>query len=87
MSEPSAPAVSPADIEARQDDLLRQLDELENRIARVLAEYSAYGKSPVRPVTGGGPVSRQSVAAETRATALPLSAAVVPTVGAATALG
>jgi tetrahydromethanopterin S-methyltransferase subunit G len=28
------------DIEARQDELLRQLDELERRIEQVLAEYA-----------------------------------------------
>ncbi len=41
MPDYSATAALISDIEARQDDLLRQLDELEKRIAAVLAEYAA----------------------------------------------
>ena len=86
MSDLSAPAVSPADIEARQDDLLRQLDALEKRIARVLADYAASGQSPPRPKTssGAGAISQPLAAAETPGVALPFSAVAVTTVAAAT---
>jgi hypothetical protein len=88
MSESSATTASPADIEARQDDLLRQLDELEKRIARVLSEYAASGQSPARPATSPslGGVLQPSVAAKTPGVVLPFSAAAVPT-AAATAAG
>ncbi len=46
------------DIEARQDEVLRQLDELERRIEQVLAEYAPLAAKagsqmvlPTRPVT------------------------------------
>jgi len=85
MSDLSAPAVSPADIEARQDDMLRQLDALEKRIARVLADYAASGQSPARPATGSGAgaISQPLAAAETPGMALPFSAGAVPTAAAA----
>jgi hypothetical protein len=41
MSDYSVTHALLTDIEARQDDLLRQLDELEKKIARVLADYAA----------------------------------------------
>ena len=80
MSESSATSVSPAEIEARQDDLLRQLDELEKRIARVLADYAAYGQSPALRATNpsAGEIAQPPLAAKTPGVALPLSAAVVP---------
>jgi len=40
----NSPTLSPLiDIDRRQDDVLQQLDELERRIARVLAEYAPAG--------------------------------------------
>jgi hypothetical protein len=33
------------ELEARQDDLLRQLDELERRIAAVVADYSGHAQT------------------------------------------
>jgi hypothetical protein len=41
MSEQPAKTTLLAEIESRQDELLRQLDELEKKIARVLADYAA----------------------------------------------
>ncbi|HEX4142276.1 MAG TPA: hypothetical protein VHY91_01890 [Pirellulales bacterium] len=86
MTELSAPAPSPADIEARQDDLLRQLDALEKRIAQVLAEYAASVQSPAKPAASLGlsASSQPPVDAKAPPMALPFP---VPTVAAATVLG
>jgi hypothetical protein len=62
------------DIEARQDEVLRQLTELDERIERVLADCSAFcrtGQCPVKqlqtlplvPVTEQSPVALPSVVA------------------------
>ena len=37
------------DIEARQDDVLRQLEELERRLDQILAEYSPAPSSSAQP--------------------------------------
>jgi hypothetical protein len=93
MSEFSAttglPAPSPADIEARQDDLLRELDVLEKRIGQVLSDYAASVKSPARPATGPriDGISQPLVAAETPRLGLPLSAGAVPSTVSVTLVG
>ncbi len=69
----SATAASLADIEARQDDLLRQLDALEKRIDRVLADYAAtVSQSPVARARGGSQPRRHesSLATATLAASL-----------------
>jgi hypothetical protein len=81
MSEIPATGVSPSEIEARQDDLLRQLDVLEKRIDRVLADYAGYVKSaaatsPHLPGTAQ-PVTGPDAADMT----LPFSAAAAPVAG------
>ena len=83
MSELSATGTSPADIESRQDDLLRQLDALEKRIDRVLADYAASGKSPARAVMSPNlaGIAQPPVGAETAGMTLPFSAAPAPVAG------
>jgi hypothetical protein len=77
----SASAPSPADIEARQDDLLRQLDALEKRIARVLSDYAASVQSPARQVASPGlsGVAQPAVGTETPVVIVPISATTVAT--------
>jgi hypothetical protein len=77
MSELPPTAALPADIEARQDDLLRQLDALEKRIDRVLAEYAAAGpaRGVTAPIVTG--ISDPAVAVDPPGVVLPFSATVV----------
>ncbi|HTU24740.1 MAG TPA: hypothetical protein VMF30_05055 [Pirellulales bacterium] len=67
---PARALISPAEIEERQDELLRQLDELEKRIARVLAEYAVTAHSGVASLGAGAALTTPAV--------LPLSIPAVP---------
>jgi hypothetical protein len=54
MSEPLPTHSLLAEIEARQDEVLRQLDELDKQICRVLADYAASCQPAVAGATAKG---------------------------------
>lgn len=54
--DPLSPAVSLLEeLDRRQDEVLAQLEELDDRLTRLLAEYSAY-----RPVASGKPAALEA---------------------------
>jgi hypothetical protein len=52
MNDPVAPFDALLDLDARHDELLRQLEELDHRVEKVLAEYLPAHDAARHPVAG-----------------------------------
>lgn len=62
MTEFTPPHALLAEIEALQDEVLRQLDELNLRIERTLAEFGGASEQQATPALAPGGVIRRSAA-------------------------
>jgi hypothetical protein len=63
MSDPVAPFDALLDLDARHDELLRELEELDHRVQKVLAEYLPVHEPSRQPVANPEIISREPPAA------------------------